>query len=100
LQVLHALREVGMTLAQYTADMLQYPQTLLNVRLVGKVDLAAPVIQDAVIAAEQVLGETGRVVLRASGTEPLIRVMVESQCAQQARQQAELIAVAVRKAAA
>jgi phosphoglucosamine mutase len=98
LQVLQALRDVGMTLAQYTADMQQYPQTLLNVRLMGKVDLSTPAIQDAVAAAEQVLGATGRVVLRASGTEPLIRVMVECQSEDQARQQAELIAAAVRNA--
>ncbi|BBP01827.1 phosphoglucosamine mutase [Sulfuriferula nivalis] len=98
LQVLQVLQDVGMTLAQYTADMQQYPQTLLNVRLMGKVDLKAPLIQEAVAAAEQVLGATGRVVLRASGTEPLIRVMVECQSEDQARQQAELIATAVRNA--
>jgi phosphoglucosamine mutase len=96
LQVLQALRDVGMTLGQFTADMQQYPQTLLNVRLLGKVDLSTPVIQEAVAAAEMALGATGRVVLRASGTEPLIRVMVECQSESQAQQQAELIANAVR----
>lgn len=96
LQVLRALREAGMSLAQYTADMQQYPQTLLNVRVTGKVDLQHTAIQQAVQQAEAALGNTGRVVLRASGTEPLIRVMVESQCADQSKHEAERIAKAVR----
>lgn len=97
LQVLRALREAGMTLKQYTADMQQYPQTLLNVRVTQKVDLHHELIQQAVKAAESVLGKTGRVVLRASGTEPLIRIMVESQSAEQSRQEAENIAEVVRQ---
>ena len=100
LQVLRALREAGMSLAQYTADMMRYPQTLLNVRVAHKVDLQHVVIQQAVQSAEAVLGDTGRVVLRASGTEPLIRVMVESQSAEQSKLQAEHIATAVRHSVA
>ena len=96
LQVLRALREAKMSLAQYMADMEQYPQTLLNVRVSAKVDLQHAAIRQAVQTAEAVLGNTGRVVLRASGTEPLIRVMVESQSAEQSKQQAEHIATAVR----
>mgnify|MGYP002795031924 CR=1 FL=1 len=99
LQVLRALREANMTLAQYTDDMQQYPQTLLNVRMANKVDLQDVKIQQAVHAAEAELGDTGRVVLRASGTEPLIRVMVESQSGVQSKHEAERIASAVRNAA-
>ena len=97
LQVFRALRESGMSLAQYTADLKLYPQTLLNIRVNDKVDLRHKLIQQSVQAAEVALGETGRVVLRASGTEPLIRVMVESASAEHARHQAECIAVAVKQ---
>ena len=98
LQVLRALRENGMSLAQYTADLQLYPQTLLNIRVNERLDLEHRLIQDAVKAAESALGETGRVVLRASGTEPLIRVMVESASVKQSKQQAERIAIAVKQA--
>ena len=56
-------------------------------------------IQTAVQQVEQVLGNRGRVLLRASGTEPLIRVMVEGEDPQETQSLAELIAEAVRKAA-
>ncbi|MHB0990706.1 MAG: phosphoglucosamine mutase [Burkholderiales bacterium] len=100
LQVLRALREGGLSLAEYTADMQIYPQTLLNIPVAHRVDLNHELIQQSVGEAESVLGETGRVVLRASGTEPLIRVMVESASAENAKNEAERIAVAVKKAAA
>jgi phosphoglucosamine mutase len=59
--------------------MTKFPQVLLNVRDVAKERLSASkVIQDAVRAAEAELGDSGRVLLRPSGTEPLIRVMVEA----------------------
>jgi phosphoglucosamine mutase len=57
--------------------MQKYPQILINVRTAQKVDLSHEGIQNAVCAIEQALGDNGRVLLRASGTEPLIRVMVE-----------------------
>jgi len=58
--------------------MPKYPQVLKNVKLAHKIDVAAvPAIQEAVSHAERRLGKDGRVVLRASGTEPVIRVMVE-----------------------
>ncbi|MCH8177150.1 MAG: phosphoglucosamine mutase, partial [Proteobacteria bacterium] len=62
------------------SDMNLYPQTMINVPISKKMDpQSLPVIQDSVKAAESELGDRGRVLLRASGTEPLIRVMVEGQ---------------------
>jgi phosphoglucosamine mutase len=79
LQVLDIIAETGKTLQELVAGMPQYPQTLINVRTESKVDLEAPAIQAGVQALEAQLGERGRVVLRASGTEPVVRVMVEGQ---------------------
>ncbi len=99
LQVLRALGESGQSLAAYTADLQMYPQSLLSVRVATQTDLEHTGIKQAVKAAEAELGDSGRVVLRASGTEPLIRVMVESPIADQAERLAKLIADAVRLAA-
>jgi phosphoglucosamine mutase len=78
LQVLAALKRAGQTLAAFTRELTLYPQVLINVRTTGRVDFAASgPIQDALRAAERELDGSGRVLLRASGTEPLIRVMVE-----------------------
>jgi phosphoglucosamine mutase len=80
LQVLDWLVDRGISLNDACADMSLYPQTMINVPVSSKIDLQAmPVIQDAVRAAESELTGSGRVLLRASGTEPLIRVMVEGQ---------------------
>jgi len=80
LQVLDWLVDRGISLSDACADMSLYPQTMINVPVSSKIDLQAmPVIQDAVRAAESELTGSGRVLLRASGTEPLIRVMVEGQ---------------------
>ncbi len=79
LQVLHALKQNGKTLAQMGLALTLYPQVLINVTTTQKLDLALPAIQAAVKKAEAQLQETGRVLLRASGTEPKIRVMVEGQ---------------------
>lgn len=100
LQVLAALLSSGRGLADYVRECPAYPQVLINVR-VGKdfkLDARAP-IAEAVAAAEAELGKTGRVVLRASGTEPLIRVMVEGSDESQVRRLAEQIAESVRAAA-
>ncbi len=96
LQVLAAMRESESTLAELLRDMDKYPQVLVNVRLPEKVDvLARTPVQEALRDAEGELAERGRVLLRASGTEPLIRVMVEGQDAGQveslARQLAEVV---------
>jgi phosphoglucosamine mutase len=96
LQVLAALQEAGVTLGEYAAEMQKYPQQLINVRLDEKRDIIGlPAVQDAVRSAEQEVGERGRVLLRPSGTEPLIRVMVEGadgdQVASVANRLAELV---------
>lgn len=77
LQVLSALVGSGKTLSELSEVMQQYPQTLVNVRVQHKLDLKHALIQSAVHDVEATLGARGRVLLRASGTEPLIRVMVE-----------------------
>ncbi|MDR1660874.1 MAG: phosphoglucosamine mutase [Azoarcus sp.] len=78
LQVLAALRENGQTLAQACADLEFYPQCLLNAPLPAGFDWQADAgIAAARDAAERELGEGGRILLRPSGTEPLLRVMVE-----------------------
>lgn len=78
LQVLLALITTGGCLHDIKKGMHKLPQTMINVRLEQSFDInSSPVIQSAVIAAEQELAGRGRVLLRASGTEPLVRVMVE-----------------------
>jgi phosphoglucosamine mutase len=99
LQVLHALRETGKSLAEYTTDLYMYPQTMINVRIDQQVDLKSPLIQQAVTEVEAGMGNSGRVVLRASGTEPLVRVMVECAEAAQATAYAEHVVHAVRMVA-
>lgn len=80
LQVLMALKASGEDLATLRAGMKKYPQTMINVPISGKVNLDGhPQVSAAVAEVEQKLGERGRVLLRPSGTEPKIRVMVEGE---------------------
>lgn len=80
LQVLDWLVEKSVTLADACNDMTLYPQTMINVRIARKMDFqSVPEIQQAVSVAESELNGRGRVLLRASGTELLIRVMVEGE---------------------
>lgn len=80
LQLLAELKRSGQTLQELSRVMVRFPQVLINVRNVAKERLATSVaIAEAVKAAEVELGSNGRVLLRASGTEPLVRVMVEAQ---------------------
>ena len=99
LQVLAALRATNETLAEACADLTLYPQRLINVRMPSGFDWAAdPGIRATVKAAEALLDGGGRVLLRPSGTEPLLRVMVEGRDASVVTAQVEAIAAAVRKA--
>ena len=96
LQVLSALKRSGKTLAQCTDDLMLYPQTLINVRVPGGFDWQQnPAILAEKEAVESELGEAGRVLIRASGTEPLIRVMVEAKAADVAETMARRIAAMV-----
>lgn len=97
LQVLSALRADGETLAQACSDLTLYPQKLINIRLPAGFDWASDSgIQEAVASAKTALAAQGRVLLRPSGTEPLLRVMVEGRGAGMVAEQAEAIAAAVR----
>ena len=78
LQVLKALCRTGKSLSEARRDLVMFPQVLINKKFVEGMDpLHDPKVLDAVRDAEAALGEQGRVLLRKSGTEPLIRVMVE-----------------------
>jgi len=100
LQVLAALAERRETLATACADLTMFPQKLINVRFAAPFDWQNdPGIRAARAAAEQALGKAGRVLLRPSGTEPLLRVMVEGRDEAHVLAQAEAIAAAVRQAA-
>jgi phosphoglucosamine mutase len=96
LQVLAVIKQTGRPLAALTAGMKRFPQVLINVRTTRRIELAnEKPIQEAVARVEKRLGERGRVVLRASGTEPVVRVMVEGQDPAEVRNMAEEIARAV-----
>jgi phosphoglucosamine mutase len=79
LQVLTAIKRSGQTLAQLTADLTMYPQTLINVKIAKGFDWEGHVgFRQAWEQAERELGRDGRILIRPSGTEPLLRVMVEA----------------------
>jgi phosphoglucosamine mutase len=74
-----AVRRSGKPLSALAAQMVRYPQLLVNVRVARTVDLdAAPALWDCVRTIEAELGDQGRVLVRASGTEPLVRIMAEA----------------------
>jgi phosphoglucosamine mutase len=101
LQVLTAMRESGKTLAKLTADLAMYPQVLLNVEVPKGFDWKKhQAIADAQSRAERSLDGRGRVLLRPSGTEPVLRVMVEGEPREAIESAAKSIAATVRKAAA
>lgn len=100
LQVLAIMKRTGCSLAELAAPMPKYPQVLENVRMARKIDIAAsPAIQEAVSHAERRLGENGRIVLRPSGTEPVIRVMVEGSDEKLVQELARSLAASVASAA-
>lgn len=100
LQVLAALQRLDTSLDALSAEVVRYPQVLINVRLKERRDLVSlPAIQDAVFGAEQELAGSGRVLLRPSGTEPLVRVMVEGRDQGQVGSLAQRLADLVREQA-
>jgi len=97
LQVLQACVRSGKTIAQLLGDVVLFPQTLINVRLKPGHDWkTSDLLASETKAVEEELGDTGRILIRASGTEPLLRVMVEARDAEQARACAERVADTVR----
>jgi phosphoglucosamine mutase len=100
LQILAVMKQTGKKLSELAAGMPRYPQTMINVRTEKKLDPdTSPAIQEAVGAVESELQESGRVVLRASGTEPVIRVMVEGEDEAQVNAAAQRLANVVAEAA-
>jgi len=96
LQVLNAMKIQGKSLHDLKSGMQKYPQLLINVRVEGPVDLSkSSNVKSAIAAAESQLGNRGRVLLRPSGTEPLVRVMVEGENEEEvtsvARQLADIV---------
>jgi phosphoglucosamine mutase len=100
LAVLAIMQRTGKPLAELAAGMQRYPQVMINVKVARRFDpQSVPAVQAALSAGQAALGEQGRIVLRPSGTEPLIRVMVEAREEALARSCAERLAEAVRAAA-
>ena len=101
LQVLGAMVASGRSLSELRAGMTKYPQELINVRLERQMDVVGlPVVQAAVAEAEAQLADRGRILLRPSGTEPLVRVMVEGRDADEVARVARELAEVVRAAIA
>ncbi|MBH3441284.1 MULTISPECIES: phosphoglucosamine mutase [Pseudomonas] len=101
LQVLMALRRAGQTLAEARKGLKKYPQVLINVRYSGDVDpLAHPDVQKACTEVTEQMAGKGRVLLRKSGTEPLVRVMVEGSDERQVHKHAEALAKLVSEVCA
>ncbi len=98
LQVIRAISDSGKPLAELKLGMSKFPQTMINVRLAKKVDITGnSAINSAVTEAEEKLAGRGRVLLRPSGTEPLIRVMVEGDDQAIVEQQVQAIAKIVEQ---
>ena len=101
LQVLHALRVHKTTLADFIGELTLYPQILINVPIKKGFDFHEnSAVQKSLAEAESALNGSGRVLLRPSGTEPVLRVMVEGRDKKQVEQWAKSIADTVRQAAA
>ena len=99
LQVLAVMAQSGRSLHELKQGMVKYPMHMINVPVVNGADLASiPAVQDAVRLAEQRLAGKGRVLLRPSGTEPVVRVMVEGEDEQQVMAEADQLASRVAAA--
>ncbi len=101
LQILAVMVETGQSLAELTGGMPRLPQTLINVRTESRIDLdASAEIQDIINGATQKIAERGRILIRASGTEPVVRVMVEGEDEGEVNQLAAELADAISRIAA
>lgn len=99
LQVLFAIQRSELSLNELKSGMTKFPQFMENVRVSGKVDLdGSEVIKQAVRQAEEELGDRGRILLRPSGTEPLVRVMVEGEDGEQVARLTSQLANTVEEA--
>ncbi len=99
LQVLKAIIETGNTLSELRHGMTKMPQTMINVRMENKVSIdGVEAIEQAVAATEATLGDRGRVLLRPSGTEPVVRVMIEGEDAAEVDKLCQQLAGDVEKA--
>lgn len=98
LQALSAISSSQSSLAELISKLKKYPQSMVNVRITDSADIAgSKAVQKAVNDVEAKLGSKGRVLLRASGTEPVVRVMVEGEDAAEVRKLAEELAEVVEK---
>ncbi len=100
LQVCEQVVQQGKSLGELVSGMKRYPQTMVNVPVSARVDaklLKTPAIESALQQAESALGDSGRVVLRPSGTEPLVRVMIEGSDQAQVQSLTEDLAEVVRR---
>jgi len=97
LAVLRTMEETRRELSDLAADLVSYPQTLVNVRVRERVPVAAvPAVQAAIQEVERAIDGRGRLLIRYSGTEPLLRIMIEGQNLDEIRGWAERIAHVVR----
>ncbi|HEY1805261.1 MAG TPA: phosphoglucosamine mutase [Terracidiphilus sp.] len=97
LVVLDLIERTGKSIAELTADLKVFPQVIVNVRVREKKALdSIPSVVDAIRAADEELKDSGRVVIRYSGTEPLARVMIEAESEEAMNRHAESIAAAIR----
>ena len=98
LQVLAVMQRSGKPLSELAQVMVALPQVLVNVRVENRRELSeVPAVHKAILAAEKLLGESGRVLIRYSGTEPLLRIMLEGQDKYQITELAHNIAEAIEK---
>ena len=98
LNVLNTVAASGRTLAELSDDLVNYPQVLLNVRVREKADLKnVPPVAEAIARVESLVAQHGRVLVRYSGTEPLLRVMIEGRDQDEIRGWAQDIVDAVKR---
>jgi phosphoglucosamine mutase len=103
LQVMRVMRRKGQSLSELTASLKLFPQTMINVQVArgsGNKILADKDVCAAAKHAETKMGRRGRLVLRPSGTEPVVRVMVEGECAKQVKQVTQDLVEVVEAASA